>query len=104
MQQKPGGISPAVGGGGGSSAAPGGPTSSSTVINHQFNSQTATQDLKSAIGIGGPSPAANSSGVVGGGSAVGGSDQLVGGGGPTAPSSFSSSIDYASGIGRYFVG
>ena len=59
------------------SAAPGGPTS----IN-QFN-QTATQDLKSAIGIGGPSPASKS--------AVAAPEQLG--------SSFSSSIDYSAGGG-----
>ena len=80
MLQKPG-ITPVQSGG--LSAAPGGPTS----IN-QFN-QTATQDLKSAIGIGGPSPATNSSSSV----VAAAKDHLS----SAAASSYSSSIDYSSG-------
>ena len=67
----------------GSTAAPGGPTSSLS----PFNPQTATQDLKSAIGIGGSS---------GGGSGSGGGksgDQL------SAPSYASSALSYSSGSG-----
>lgn len=78
LLQKPG-LAPV---GGGSSAAPGGPT----LIN-QFNQTQATQDLKSAIGIGGPSPAVNSAASV------------VSNNQRSSAQQYSSSIDYSSGAG-----
>ena len=46
------------------SAAPGGPTAATAAaMNHQQYNQAATQDLKSAIGIGGPAPGSNKSAV-----------------------------------------
>ena len=66
----------------GGSAAPGGPTVSSLGTSLSQYNQTATQDLKTAIGIGGPSPGSK--------------------GGELAPGYGSSALSYSSGVSSQF--